>query len=394
MVTLFLPLIVPSEFNVPQGATPVPEVVVEASLKEQFHGSNSVMLAAGAVRMRACWERRGAAWERIPLEDFPGGFEYFSPTQRACWDKTVRELDRALGGRHSGLLRHAFPLVILVASESGVRLYHFNDMGPSGSIYVCYHSERSGGALPLGVGRLLENGRPALEIARRSANDGCHHGRWRQDMEFERKFTFSGIPDTWMLINDLYSRIRRGDLARFVPEVGLEFQVYDYEVYMFEVLEPETARGYIAFIPQTNGKICVKQKWFKVNTELRKETLTRDVVLAPEEFAGYATALCAGRVLPLPTYRRKRFDVNFESLDTGNVYGIFFDICRTVGPGKAASFSQCEVEYCRSRTYAPFTQIFEQFEIACDYAKRFLRLHGVDYRADLYSKLDFVRSAA
>ena len=138
----------------------------------------------------------------------------------------------------------------------------------------------------------------------------------------------------------------------------------------------------------------MKQKWFKVNAELRKETLTRDVVLAPGGFEDYATALCAGKVRPLPAYRRKRFDVNFESLDTGNVYGIFFDICRTVGADKSASFGQCEVEYCRSRTYAPFTQILEQFEVACGYAERFLRMHGVDYRADLYSKLDFVRSAA
>jgi hypothetical protein len=394
MVTLYLPLVVPSEFNAPRGDVSVPEILVEATLKKQFHGSNSVLLGADAVRMRACWERRGGAWERTPLDDLPCGFDYFSRPQRACWDKTVKELDRALDGRHSELLRHAFPLIVLAASESGVRLYHFNDMGPSGSIYVCYHYERSGGVLPLALGSLLESGRPALDIARRSANDNCHHGRWRQDLEFERKFTFSSIPDTWMLINDLYTRIRSGDLPRFVPEVGLEFQVYDYEVCMFDVLEPEVARGYIAFIPQTNGKICVKQKWFKANAELRKETLTRDVVLAPGEFAGYAAALCGGKVLPLPSYRRKRFDVNFESLETGNVYGIFFDICRTVEPSRVASFSQCEVEYCRSRTYAPFTQICEQFEVVCDYTRRFLWLHGVDYRADLYSKLDFVRSAA
>ena len=253
MATLFLPLVVPSEFNSPQGPAQVPEVLIEAHIREQSHGSNSVMLSPEAVRVRACWERRGHAWECIPLDGFPVGFDYFSRRQRACWDNTVAQIDRALGGRHRELLRHAFPLVIVVVSDSGARLYHFNDMGPSGSIYVCYHTERSAGALPPGLGRLLENGWPALEIARCSANDGCHHGRWRQDMEFERKFTFAAIPDTWQLINDLYARLRNGDLARFVPEVGLEFQVYDYEVCMFEVLEPEAARGYIAFIPQTNG---------------------------------------------------------------------------------------------------------------------------------------------
>jgi hypothetical protein len=394
MANLFLSLVIPSDFNAPQALDITPLLIVEGEIPSRCYGDNSIVFTSDVVLVRALWRSVNGRWERASVEPFPFNFNYFTRLQREETERTNAMLLAAFGARYYQLIAHTFPLVAVLKQDDVTRLYHFNDMGPHGSIYVCYHTDASNAQLPLSLVQLLRNGQPELEVARRSVNDACHHGRWRQDLEFERKFTFPGIPDTWHLINELYSRVRAGELARFVPEVGLEFQVYDYEVCMFEVLEPAAAQGYIAFIDQANGRVCVKQKWFKQNAEIRKETLTKDVQLQHAEFEKYAVALSRGKVKALPTYRRKRFDVNFESLDTGNVYGIFFDICRTVDGANAAAFSQCEVEYCRSRTFGRIVEVFEQFEIACGYAERFLREYKVEYRADLYSKLDFVRSAA
>jgi hypothetical protein len=54
----------------------------------------------------------------------------------------------------------------------------------------------------------------------------------------------------------------------------------------------------------------------------------------------------------MPTFRRIRYDINVESLATGNYIGIFFDRCHlTDRPGVV--MCQCEIEYCRTRSLLP-----------------------------------------
>ncbi len=76
---------------------------------------------------------------------------------------------------------------------------------------------------------------------------------------------------------------------------------------------------------------------------------------------------------------------------TGNIYGVYFDICRTSTP--LHSFSQCEVEYCRTRTFHPLREVVEEFEYVADYVKEFLVRNQIDFQHDTFSKLDFVREA-
>jgi len=391
--TLFLPFVSPRDHNAPSGRQCLPAFVVEASPAALPWGANSIMFRSGSVSARAIWEPHGVEWIRRETAAFPVDFNDFTRDHRRRADASRQALAEVTG-RTPADLEGLHPLVAVMADRNTSRVYHFADQGQWGSIFVRYHQEpvpvRSAGD----VVRCMLDGYDALQTARRSVNDACNYGRWRQDLEFERKFTFDRIPDTWAMINDLYRRVIEGDIEGFIPEVNLEFQAFDYEVTVFEILDPPTEAGYVAFIPQVDGRVCVKQKWFRENAEIRKETLSHNVKLDPTEYEQHAREKCAGRVRRLPVYRRKRFDVNFESLETGNVYGIFFDICRTSGGVPAHAFSQCEVEYCRSRTWGPFTQIFEQFEVACAYAERFLTEHGVGYVADLYSKLDFLREAA
>ncbi|QGZ64595.1 hypothetical protein [Paraburkholderia acidisoli] len=392
MKTVFLAMMRPEDHNCPADEQALPRAILSGNDKTLQHGKNSVLFRIGDFHSSRVYTPNGVGgWRTKDVASFPFDFGFFNARQRAASTASVTALQSLLDEPTAAEATHWFPLVVGIADDQFLRLYHVADTGPWGVIYVNYHTEAVASADAGDFVRSMKNGFGALKIARRSANDACNYGRWRQDLEFERKFTFDAIPDTWQMINKLYQEVIEGKLPGFIPEFNLEFQVYDYEATIVEVLEPEEHAGYIAYIPQSDGRVCVKQKWFKENSEIRKETLKFNQNVDLKDAEAHAAEMCGGKVRSLPSYRRTRFDVNFESLDTGNVYGIFFDICRSVDAPRELAFSQCEVEYCRSRTWKPINDVFEQFEVASAFAEDFLRRAGISYRQDLYSKLDFVR---
>ncbi len=389
----FFPFLLPTEFNAPDSTAASTYVIVEADVDTKLAGRNSIMLFPGAAEATAVWLKDGDGWNRRDIGKLPFEINYFNAEHREEQSRTREALAAHLPKDAADVLKDFFPLIAVVADGSQSRVYHYTDQNQRGSIFVKYADVDFAASDADGVLRVISDSADKLWVARRSINDACNHGRWRQDMELERKFTFVDIPDTWRLINAFYSHIIDGGFEGFVPEVGLEFQTFDYIVEIFDVLEPQDQKGYIAFIPQVNGKTCVKQKWFASNKELRKETLSFDVQLDRSEFEDHARSLCGGVVQRLPAYRRKRFDVNFESLRTGNVYGVFFDICRTVDAPIANWFSQCEVEYCRSRTFGELTEILDQYEHVCGLVENFFDAQNIQYSKDMYSKLDFGRDS-
>ena len=207
----------------------------------------------------------------------------------------------------------------------------------------------------------------------------------------ERKFTFHGVPDTWQLINDLYDELLDRKLEGYVPELDRDFQVFDYESHLFEVSDDPDEAGYISFIPQADGRMTVKRKWFIRNAEIRRETVTGNLHIELNQAPAHVKTMTTAKVRQLPVFRRKRFDINFESLRTGNIFGVYFDICRTQMPQHA--FAQCEVEYCRTRTFRPLRDVVEEFEHVASYVRQFLERKQSAFRHDTFSKLDFVREA-
>ncbi|MCY3812364.1 MAG: hypothetical protein OXH15_11265 [Gammaproteobacteria bacterium] len=216
--------------------------------------------------------------------------------------------------------------------------------------------------------------------------------KWRPDIELERKYTFPHVPDIWRLANMINREIVDGALPNFVPEVGMDFQVWDYESYIHEIADPKSERGYISFIPQCDGLMTVKRKWFEEAAEERIERLSGNLDLRLDEADDFVARNVAGVTGRLPCFRRKRFDVNFESLDTGNIFGIYLDICR-IPHQPHIVFSQCEVEYCRTRSLLETDAIYPEYEQTNAFTVDFLRRHDVPYEQNLFSKLDFVRHA-
>lgn len=365
---------------------------IESTPKNISWGRNGLFICDSEIEVIGCID--GAC------EKFSHAFGYATKSQRALAHRSQMALDSSDKNSYSSELKMAMRVaapVIIVFENADLYFYHLIHHTVSGALYLRYFAAKK----DLGDGpsnlsllrRYLRSASSRWNAIRALLSDNCGYTKWRSDIEMERKFTFESIPDTWSLINALHAEIRVGALAKFIPELDRDFQVFDYESTIFAVGGNPSNQGYISFIPQADGRTTVKRKWFTKNAEIRRETLYPNLIIPYERFSAVAEEMAGSEIQALPAFRRKRFDVNFESLATGNVYGVYFDICR-ISENHAHGFSQCEVEYCRSRTFDCFRDVEEEFELVANFTRDFLLRYEQRFQHDMYSKLDFVRSAA
>lgn len=394
---LFVALYQAGDHCAPVSQPYAPEMILIGTATGVTYGSNGLFFADGGILVN---EIHAAGYRCNDFQPFMYDFRFFSKQQRVNSEAAAANLQAVIDAAHSQFRTtwasaSLVPMVAGVLNDCTLDLYHYMQQGEAGAIFINYHHQAYDQQVPEQQWDSLQiallNAYPKLTKAWPLFNDDCWYTKWLPAMEIERKFTFSGIPDTWRLINLLYEKMLAGSLSGFVPELDREFQVFDYESHIFDVLGPDEERGYISFIPQANGQMTVKRKWFKENAEIRREIVIGDVDLAFDQIAAYVAAMTVAPVKRLPPFRRVRFDVNFESLATGNIYGIYFDICRTANPAHA--FAQCEVEYCRTRTFGELRLVMEEFETVANYTSEFLQLEQVAFEHDTFSKLDFVRAA-
>jgi len=379
-----------------QHATSRPVAVLECAAQQLRIGDNGVYLRGGELAPRALW----FAGQRISLPEAPPfEFRSFSATQRSASRNFCAWLCQQCAGLAAVLsvpptLPRLTPSILAVVRNGQLAFHHFVQQGELGSMFVRYGEEPL--PLPETVWTLIDAAWPRhadrIDTLRTALGDECWYIKWRPDLEMERKFTFAGIPDTWRLLLALHDAIAAGRLPSFVPELDREIQVWDYEQHIFEVHGGEAESGYIAYIPQADGLMTVKRKWFVANSEIRRESLLAAQALTEQDIEQHVHTLTTAPLRRLPSYRRKRFDAQFESLDTGNIFGIYMDVCRTLDD--AAAFSQCEVEYCRTRTFGTLRNLMDDFDTFSDFVGCTLRALDVAFQQDLYSKLDFVRDVA
>lgn len=369
-----------------------PLVRLKGSIQGLSYGENGLYIRETGFYVDAIETATGWVSD---VEPFIYEFRYFNKHQRADSERSNETLKTLLLNAGVEGLPSTPALVPMVVSvvENGVEtFYRYMQQGNSGAVFLNYHVDDA--SQPYHWSLLLQqlkDGFTKLKAAWPLLNDDCWYSKWLPEMEIERKFTFSQVEDTWALNYRLYNEILNGQLTGFFPEFDREFQVFDYESHIFEIVGEPSEQGYISFIPQADGLVTVKRKWFIENAEIRRETLDANQSIAMTDFAQHVAFLTTAKTRKLPTFRRKRFDVNFESLATGNIYGVYFDICRTRNP--ETEFSQCEVEYCRTRTFSDLKNIMEEFELVARYVKGFLVRNNIKYTHDMYSKLDFVRQA-
>ena len=361
-------------------------------------GANSFYVRGGDLRLQAVWLADGRRDAAPP--DSPA-FEYrsFNAAQRAA----SRRFCAWLCARHPALVSaldagarlppRIAPTIVATREGDSLAFHHFVQQGELGSLFVRYRDEAPDAPLAWHhFDSLLASHAPVLAALRPVLGDECWYTKWRPDLEMERKFTFRGIPDTWRLLMAFHDAIADGALPDFVPEIDREIQVWDYEQHIFEVLGANAESGYVAYIPQADGRMTVKRKWFIENSEVRRESLWGNLALGMDDIEAHVRTLTPEATRRLPSYRRKRFDAQFESLATGNIFGIYMDVCRTLDDAHA--FSQCEVEYCRTRSFGELRGLQQDFDAISGFVGASLARWGQAHQQDLYSKLDFVREIA
>lgn len=230
----------------------------------------------------------------------------------------------------------------------------------------------------------------------------CHEAGYRNHspgVELEHKITLrptTPLATVWDLAAHVHEHVAAGELDGFALLYRDSFQTWDFLNHLFRVTAPDAERGYVSFIPTTTGPdvYLVKRKHFTRDAPARREQLTADIVI-PGSLERYVRDTLGVTAHRLPTFRRVRYDVNVESLRSGNVFTILFDRCHLVDRPDVA-LVQCEIEYAHSRTLRPPGA--EDVQADLDYlAARLTRLtegHRLPTAPEHYSKLTLLTQQA
>jgi len=92
------------------------------------------------------------------------------------------------------------------------------------------------------------------------SNQDAYFCRYHEDTEIEYKLNLNNNSDIWNLASIFYDKVKRHKLTGFVPQFLDNFNQWDFDNYLYEVLSPKESQGYISFIRCPNNKYVVKQK--------------------------------------------------------------------------------------------------------------------------------------
>lgn len=140
-----------------------------------------------------------------------------------------------------------------------------------------------------------------------------------------------------------------------------------------------------------NGKYLIKRKWFTQDAFARREQLTTDVAIGGplDDYLHNALQL---KAQPLPPFRRVRYDINIESIHTGNIFSILYDRCTLLDIPDVV-LCQCELEYIKTRTafFPKETEVLNDIDHLARWIEILLTDHQLSSHRSTYSKLSFLR---
>lgn len=218
-------------------------------------------------------------------------------------------------------------------------------------------------------------------------NHQCYYEKEEFAKEIEYKFNILDNADPWVLINELIDDVKNRRIADYIFEYRDDFQKWDYMNYMFKVYGDETQKGYISFLPLTNGKYTIKRKIYGQDQLTRTEIHYKNVEI-DKPFKEYLEERFQVACKEFPPFRRIRYDINIECTKTGNVHGIFFDYITV--DGKNQVLKQCEIEYLRTRSLYHNKAYCEELEFLQKNMVEFFKKRNIKFKETFYSKLSFM----
>jgi hypothetical protein len=393
MEQFYLCLSMPEKHFAPSEQVQLPVLICYGYTHGNFRGGENTLIFSSQSFFvtRVFYQNADGQWQRYDEQPFAFSFSFVTAAQRADRLATYTHLAQLLQLPYSSIEMLA-PLQVIRQADEMAYVYHYLEDGKRGSSFVAYERCTTQPSLdaPDDIINIIKASDGSWQKARAAFNGDCWYTKWAPEIEMERKFTFPQPIDPWQTIRAIYREIYADKLTNFVPEFDDEFQFWDFENFMYEVLAPPEEAGYISFIPQADGLMTMKRKRFVQDTEMREEKLTGHLDLRTDQIDSYVKSIAPGPLRALPPFRRKRFDINVESLRTGNHYGIVFDVSRPFGDMHHALY-QCEIEYMRSRIMGPIRDVDEEFEQVCQFVRTYLSAQHIHFNEGYFSKLSFLR---
>jgi len=386
----------PGEYFDPTGRGTQPVIVLDGwlSSKARF-GRSTLLIPAEALKAVKCFTFSPSEPGSWRCSDLAADFEinFFSESQWTARERTLERL-ATVSRLTESRCHELFPMTALLEFGGQAVFYHYLTSGPRGLLFSAVRrdaAETSAATHETLAGLIQESAAIVLD-AHQCFNHTGWFSKWEPEIEMERKYTLKGDrADIWKLSRKLYRAIADGAYPRYIPEFLDEYQVWDFENYMFELFSGAQSDGYISFIAQADGRMTAKYKRFQADAERRYEDLQVNLELSLDALDAYVRSRFPNHsARRFPAFRRKKIDIKLESLETGNVYGIYFDMCRPQDD-PASSLCQCEVEYMRSRILGPIHQVEDEYAEVCAMAKQYLLDERVDFDEGFYSKLSFMR---
>jgi len=227
----------------------------------------------------------------------------------------------------------------------------------------------------------------------------CFRLNLRPEIELEHKFTITSDPDVYQLARALVREVSTGQLPGVVLEIREELQHWDFLNHLYSITAPEDQVGYVSFIPTTDGCYTVKRKQFAADTDERPEQRRSGTEIPSGDLAGYVRDELGLASDWNASFRRIRYDVFVEMIESGNGYGIAFDRCTVTDEqgnriDGLPELLQCEIEYVYSVALdgteldSVRADLARLVELISDYLDR----HGVTSYQQHESKLTFLRN--
>jgi hypothetical protein len=211
--------------------------------------------------------------------------------------------------------------------------------------------------------------------------------KWSPGTEVEYKIELPEGGTPWAVSEVVRGALRRHELLGLVAHLRQEWCRWDYTCHLYEIVGNDVSQGYVSLIPE-DGRYQVKEKRFTADGVTRRENVSLGVAIdAVDEYL--ASRFTGEELRAMPPFRRIRYDVDVESLETGNHFVVSTDLC--IVPPSGETLRQCEIEYVDTRSLQPPRVVMSELRALRDAVENLLRGAGLEVRNSVQSKLSFIR---